>query len=81
MSSCFRKVFSLQENEISINHPFAGGYITRKYGSNPLPWIQVELNRALYLKKPFDERNIDAADMNRINELGKMFDEALRLFF
>ncbi len=35
---------------ISINAPFKGGYICRRHGQNgPLPWLQLELSRALYL--------------------------------
>lgn len=35
---------------ISLNRPFQGGYITKHHGAKgPLPWVQVEFNRALYL--------------------------------
>jgi formiminoglutamase len=49
LADCLRQAFDLPASEVTINRPFAGGYITRTYGSQPLPWIQVELNRALYL--------------------------------
>ena len=36
--------------EISINAPFKGGYICRRHGQyGPIPWLQLELSRALYL--------------------------------
>jgi N-formylglutamate deformylase len=35
---------------VTLNDPFRGGYITRHHGlGTQLPWIQVELNRCLYL--------------------------------
>ena len=37
------------ESEISINHPFKGGYIIRSHSSE-LPWIQVEISRAPFLQ-------------------------------
>ena len=35
---------------VALNDPFRGGYITRRHGlGGSLPWIQVEVNRCLYL--------------------------------
>jgi len=34
---------------VAINHPFGGGWITRSHGGDPLPWVQIEISRALYL--------------------------------
>ena len=46
-------------NEISINDPFHGGHITKTYGNKPVPWIQVEMNRDLYLTEPwFDQAHV-----------------------
>ena len=42
MEHCFRESF---DSEISVNHPFKGGYIIRSHSSE-LPWLQVELSRA-----------------------------------
>ena len=46
MVHCFKESF---DSEISVNHPFKGGYIIRSHSSE-LPWIQVELSRAPFLK-------------------------------
>lgn len=81
LAHCFRQAFSLNDDEISINRPFAGGYITRKYGGHPLPWIQVELSRALYLQLPFFDRQTFSVDKNRLWGLRQMFEEALWMFF
>lgn len=49
LADCFRDVFKLDQTDISLNAPFAGGYITRTYGMHEIRWIQIELNRSLYL--------------------------------
>ena len=79
--NCFREAFSLNENEISINKPFAGGYITREYGEQSVPWIQVELNQSLYLQEPNFSRENFIKDEDRIIEIRQKFEEALQLFF
>lgn len=42
---CFEESFNC---EISVNHPFKGGYIIRSHSSE-LSWVQVELSRAPFL--------------------------------
>ena len=42
LADCLKKVF---EKDVSINHPFKGGYIIRSHAKE-LPWIQIELSRA-----------------------------------
>ena len=55
LASCISESFEIDRKEISLNDPFHGGYITKTYGNNPLPWIQVEMNRDLYLSEPWFE--------------------------
>lgn len=43
---CFKESFG---SDISVNHPFKGGYIIRSHSSE-LPWVQVELSRAPFLQ-------------------------------
>lgn len=81
LAHCMREAFSLKEEEVTINRPFAGGHITRAYGGNPLPWIQVEMNRALYLSSPWFDRSSLTIDPDRLQTLNRMFEAALRLFF
>lgn len=56
LAGCFCRAFSLPEKEVAINWPFAGGYITRNNGIYSLSWVQVDINRALYLEKPWFDR-------------------------
>ena len=51
LADCFKKVF---EKDVSINHPFKGGYIVRSH-ARELPWIQLELSRAPYFSN--EEKN------------------------
>jgi len=44
LAKCFEKAF---ETEVSINHPFKGGYIIRSH-TGEIPWVQVELSREKY---------------------------------
>ncbi len=61
--------------KVEINNPYAGGFITRKYG-NPLVGIetvQIEINRSLYM----DEKNLR---INDIHYLQKIFSEIFNNF-
>lgn len=70
----FIEVFNLNEQDVTINHPFSGGYITRTYGNNPKPFIQIELNRSMYLSKPW-------FDKQRLVELNSAFIKVLFNFY
>ena len=77
----FINVFKLNESDVTINRPFAGGFITRNYGNNPLPWIQVELNRLLYLRKPyFDSSTLEISE-ERLRDLNDKLALVLQNFF
>ncbi|AOM83944.1 N-formylglutamate amidohydrolase [Salisediminibacterium beveridgei] len=40
---------------VTMNQPFSGGYMTRRHGTaGPIPWIQLEINRRLYLPQTQD---------------------------
>ncbi len=69
LRSLFSLIFS-GEGEISINNPFYGGYITRHHcASRGVPWIQIEINRSLYLNTPyFDPQTLKISE-SRLTEL------------
>lgn len=80
LAESFQESFHLKEDEVKVNEPFAGGYITRKYGNDPVPWIQIEMNRKLYLSDPwFDNINL-TVNSNRLNQLREDFKTGLNLF-
>ena len=81
LRTSFLKIFKLDEHQVTINEPFAGGFITRNYGNNPLPWIQIEMNRSLYLTEPYFKPNALPVDEDRIIELKNKFYLTLQNFF
>lgn len=73
--------FSIERNEVSFNDPFHGGYITRTYGNNPVPWIQVEMNKKLYLSQPWFDEDSLSIDTGHLQNLNRQFKNSLDLFF
>ncbi len=74
-------VFMLGSDDIKFNDPFKGGHITKTYGNNPIPWIQIEMNRNLYLSEQWFNRDTLTADTKRLSELNKLFEKTLTDFF
>lgn len=73
--------YSIDRQDISLNDPFHGGYITRTYGNNPIPWIQIEMNRDLYLSEQwFDDESL-SMKTDRLSNLNIMFEKTLESFF
>lgn len=81
LAKSLMQVFDLPGKEVTLNQPFAGGHITRTYGNKPIPWIQIEMNRKLYLKKPWFDKKKLTVDPARLQFLRNCMGEALRLFF
>ncbi len=69
--------FDCPAEEVVLNRPFKGGYITRRHGRSPLPWIQVEMNRALYLADPWFDADARRVQPERLLELRERFGTAL----
>jgi formiminoglutamase len=67
--------------DVKLNWPFAGGYLTRTHGANPIPWIQVEMSRELYLRAPYLDRETWKIDPARLRDLNSRFLTALELLF
>jgi len=72
--------FGLEAADVTINQPFAGGYITRTYGNRPVPWIQVELNRKLYLSDADFDSDSLRMKTNRLSTLSEQFRRAIGQF-
>lgn len=81
LAKCFQTAFKLNKSDITINRPFAGGFITKTYGNNPLPWIQVEMNRRLYLSDPWFNRKTLVVSEERLMGLREKFFRTLDQFF
>ncbi len=77
LAVAFVQAFEVPREQISLNDPFKGGYITETQGGGRLPWIQVEMNRCFYLDEPWFDRNTLRVDPGRIAELRDRFRGAL----
>lgn len=81
LKTCIAEAFEIDGENVAVDKPFAGGYITRHYGNNPVPWIQIEMNRCLYMRKPWFDRGSLKVASDRIRELNSSFGRALEAFF
>jgi N-formylglutamate deformylase len=82
LADAFRRVFEAEEGEIKLNEPFSGGYISQAHHRRTgIPWIQIELNRKLYLAEQyFDTESLRVAE-ERIWELRSRIFYAIRDFW
>jgi len=85
LARCMSESFEIPRDRILLNHPFRGGHITEWFGSRhgpAIPWVQVEMNRILYLDEQwFDRASMKMTDRKRLAELNCMFRDALAGFF
>lgn len=54
LQRCFARYFG--DSEVTVNEPFAGGYITRTHGGPAQPWVQLELSRSEALMNAGEKR-------------------------
>ena len=81
LADCISDSFFIDRNDILLNDPFHGGYITKTYGNNPIPWIQVEMNRNMYLSEEWFDRSTLIINRKRLRDINNMFKNAVNLFF
>jgi N-formylglutamate deformylase len=81
LRSSFINAFELDETDVAMNQPFAGGFITRTYGNRPLPWVQVEMNRKFYLRDPYFDSAALTVSSKITEDLNSKFYVALKDFF
>jgi formiminoglutamase len=80
LAACLAEAFGCPLRDVALNRPFKGGYIVRRHGRRPLPWIQVEMNRSLYLAEPWFDRRRSRVDPARLGVLRERFGSALSRF-
>jgi len=77
MADEFSRAFQHEDVELdvpsiaSMNVPFSGGYITQRVGGGPIPFVQIEMSRALYLSPPWFQVDSLEIDENRIRYLNE----------
>lgn len=80
LANCISESFHVDSSDVYLNDPFKGGYITKTYGNNPIPWIQIEMNRDMYLSEEWFDKNSLTITPKRLEELNHMFENTLNLF-
>jgi formiminoglutamase len=78
MRRVFAEAFDCGLTDVRLNQPFKGGFITRSHGRGKVPWVQVEMNRSLYLDSNWFQRETLEVEPGRLKHLRDCFRAALR---
>ena len=81
LASCISEAYGISRTSVRLNDPFLGGHITRTYGNNPLPWLQVEMNCSMYTSEEWFDHDTMKCRQSRLRDLRLMFEKALRAYF
>jgi len=68
LAESFIHVLQCGKEQIGINNPFRGGNVIQSRGKGIIPWVQIELNRKLYLNQHQPLKK----DKNKIKEVNKL---------
>jgi len=81
LADCMARAFKVPRTTVLLNQPFKGGYIIKKGSAEGTPWVQVEINRSLYMERL--DYGTDGPPVNsaRIRELNWQWKRALIQFF
>jgi N-formylglutamate amidohydrolase len=80
LAGVFREKFELKD-EVAINNPFSGGFISNAhFWHKGIPWVQIEINRALYELAPPSAPG-GGERGNRVAELREKIWEVLTVFW
>ena len=55
--------------KVAVNAPVVSNYTLRRHGKGRTPWLQLSLNRSVYLKNPGDVTNVPDSDREGISNL------------
>ncbi len=80
LAFCIQQSFNISQSDVLLNNPFSGGHIIKTYGGKPIPWIQIEINKVLYLGSPWYDYQTNFIDKNRLKELNQMFEKSIYMF-
>ncbi len=80
LAESLRQAFA-DGGRVAMNDPFAGGYTTQfHYERERIPWIQIEINRKLYLNEVYFDPERLRVDQRIIRELRERIADAIVLF-
>jgi formiminoglutamase len=77
LTQAISRTFEINESDVALNEPFKGGYITRAHGTGPVPWVQIEINRSLYLDPRWFDPDTLHIDPMRLADLRQRFHSVL----
>ena len=80
LADCIQVTFNIGDMDVAINKPADGGYITKKYGNNPVPFIYLAINKSLYLQDQYFNPDQLKVKQSRIDDLKNRFLDSLSLF-
>lgn len=80
LADCIQVTFNIGDMDVAINKPTDGGYITKKYGKNPIPFIYLGINKSLYLQDAYFDADKLTVKQSRIDDLNNRFYDSLKLF-
>ncbi|MFW5762157.1 MAG: N-formylglutamate amidohydrolase [Cyclobacteriaceae bacterium] len=80
LADCIQVTFNIGDMDVAINKPTDGGYITKKYGNNPIPFIFLGINKSLFLQDAYFDANQLKVKASRIEDLKNRFYNSLSLF-
>jgi formiminoglutamase len=80
LAVCFEEIFG-EQGEIKINDPFSGGYNSYLHFKNKnKSWIQVEINRSLYLNDKYFDKNDLKVEQRRLRDINGLIFKSFDLF-
>jgi formiminoglutamase len=80
LADCLARAFKIPRVAIALNDPFKGGHIIKKWRKSGTPWLQVELNRTLYMERQEYGPHGPMINTARIRELNWQWLRALTQF-
>ncbi len=81
LARSFSSVFAA-EGDVTINNPFTGGYTCQNhYRITRVPWIQIELNRRLYLSSDHSDGRFTRAEKEKIENVREKILLTIQLFW
>lgn len=79
VAAALAEAFEVDPARVARNRPFLGGGIVARHGMRPVPWVQVEMNRRLYLADPWFDPGTRTVDPTRLEDLRARFAHALEV--
>jgi len=81
LAECFAEAFELPEEAVLMNEPYKGGHIIQSHYTGRIPWVQVAINRNLYLQTNKRKRGSTQFSQLKVDRVKANIWTALNLFF